>query len=468
MGPNGYTLARSLQSGSQLQGAWSVRESCERYYWNRGGVDSRKLVQASFTGLSRAVVAVTIANHAVGAVRLALAELAAQNKFECIGLTYTSGQAYALVLVPDPVPPELLASLLALSGVLEIEPDRDRTAHYYGFKPQISTRFDSICNPVVPKPIARVFESVLEDQEVLRAMHLPRVRRVPLRKPYVIAMIDDGIEWDHYYLGGHLWRNPRELTGDPGKDDDANGYANDIIGWNFHADSADPTPSCGRSHGTKGAGLIAAIANAADIDVRIMTLRTHGAGSRLALPELTRAVDYASSNGARTIMMAQLWTISGLDKYEQQHTPAFREALKRAGDRGALIVCPAGNDRENIEADHYEPASSGIRQGNVLTVQGFGRNFTTSGGAGAHADRLIVAPGGDNILTVDSEDRIAARFHMTSAATAIVAGLSAVVATYSNIGAPVELKRRLLKCRNKNATNPADLEARLIDLCYLT
>lgn len=50
-----------------------------------------------------------------------------------------------------------------------------------------------------------------------------------------IAIIDSGVDYKHHDLAAKMWHNPNE-TADNGKDDDNNGYTDDILGWNF-ADS---------------------------------------------------------------------------------------------------------------------------------------------------------------------------------------------------------------------------------------
>ncbi|KAF0204709.1 MAG: subtilisin-like serine [Bacteroidetes bacterium] len=52
------------------------------------------------------------------------------------------------------------------------------------------------------------------------------------RKKIVVAVIDGGVDITHPDLKGKIWTNPREIAGN-GLDDDNNGYADDIHGWNF-------------------------------------------------------------------------------------------------------------------------------------------------------------------------------------------------------------------------------------------
>ncbi|WP_349317913.1 S8 family serine peptidase [Chitinophaga sp. MM2321] len=50
--------------------------------------------------------------------------------------------------------------------------------------------------------------------------------------PVIVAVIDSGIDTTHEDLKAVLWTNPREIPGN-GKDDDGNGYIDDVHGWNF-------------------------------------------------------------------------------------------------------------------------------------------------------------------------------------------------------------------------------------------
>jgi len=53
--------------------------------------------------------------------------------------------------------------------------------------------------------------------------------------PIVVAVIDGGVDTTHLDLSSVLWRNSGEIAGN-GKDDDHNGYVDDVHGWNFMGD----------------------------------------------------------------------------------------------------------------------------------------------------------------------------------------------------------------------------------------
>jgi subtilisin family serine protease len=65
---------------------------------------------------------------------------------------------------------------------------------------------------------------------VLRAERELLAGRRPART-VVVAVIDGGTDTTHADLAANLWRNPRETMN--GRDDDADGLVDDVLGWNF-------------------------------------------------------------------------------------------------------------------------------------------------------------------------------------------------------------------------------------------
>ena len=51
-------------------------------------------------------------------------------------------------------------------------------------------------------------------------------------KTVVVGVLDSGVEVDHPGLVKNMWKNPNEVPNN-GKDDDGNGYIDDVYGWNF-------------------------------------------------------------------------------------------------------------------------------------------------------------------------------------------------------------------------------------------
>ncbi len=57
-------------------------------------------------------------------------------------------------------------------------------------------------------------------------------------KTVIVGVIDSGIDIEHEDLDGVIWTNTKEIKGN-GKDDDNNGYIDDIHGWNYLGDTVD-------------------------------------------------------------------------------------------------------------------------------------------------------------------------------------------------------------------------------------
>ncbi len=51
-------------------------------------------------------------------------------------------------------------------------------------------------------------------------------------KSVIVAVVDSGVEVDHPGLVKNMWKNINEVPNN-GKDDDGNGYIDDVYGWNF-------------------------------------------------------------------------------------------------------------------------------------------------------------------------------------------------------------------------------------------
>jgi subtilisin family serine protease len=176
----------------------------------------------------------------------------------------------------------------------------------------------------------------------------------PARRSVVLAIIDSGVDYTHEDLSGNVWINALEADGDPGVDDDGNGYVDDVRGWDF-ADAPelpgqgdfltpDNDPSDESGHGTHIAGIAAAASNngtgmsGVAPDTRIMVLRAgvtlQSGGTFLEEDDLAAAILYAVDNGADVVNMS--W---GSD----DRAYLITDALRFAADNGCILVASAGN-----------------------------------------------------------------------------------------------------------------------------
>ncbi len=163
------------------------------------------------------------------------------------------------------------------------------------------------------------------------------------RRP-VIAILDTGIDIEHPDLKDNIWTNEAELNGAEEEDDDANGFADDLHGWDF----VNQTARIGdwNGHGTHCAGIAAAVGNnkigitGANPDALIMPITVMQSDGTGDVATIIKGIDYAAANGADVISMS----IGGYG-----YSLAEEQALAKAYST-AVLVAAAGNDNKCIYA----------------------------------------------------------------------------------------------------------------------
>ena len=77
-------------------------------------------------------------------------------------------------------------------------------------------------------------------QDTIPGMSVDRAYAEIIKKnrpsPVIVGVVDSGVDIDHEDLKNVIWTNTDEIPGN-GKDDDNNGYIDDIHGWNFLGDA---------------------------------------------------------------------------------------------------------------------------------------------------------------------------------------------------------------------------------------
>lgn len=162
----------------------------------------------------------------------------------------------------------------------------------------------------------------------------------------VVAVIDTGVDRTHPSLSNLIYTNPGEIAGD-GIDNDANGYVDDVHGWDFYHKDNDAGGGAGAdAHGTKVAGRV--VQGSGGQGISILPLQI-GSGGDLPLSTIIEAIDYAVAQGARVINMS-----FGTDSLLRTLT----EAIQRAAAKGVLLVASAGNS--GLMTPNYPAAYPGV------------------------------------------------------------------------------------------------------------
>lgn len=302
----------------------------------------------------------------------------------------------------------------------------------------------SLIVSLVVMPPAFAFDPLENDQWYLNQIQAKQAWQLTKGdNQVVVAVLDTGVDLDHPDLQSNLWNNSDEIAGD-GKDNDNNGYIDDVTGWNFIENSpvAEPNLDSGftrepAQHGTFISGLISAIHDnnfgikGVTANVKIMPLAVldaFGVGGSFPVAE---AINYAVDNGADVINLS-----FGGD----EHSNALKSAILRAYENDVTIVAAAGNNLPSgldLSRDKMYPVcyDQEWELNAIIGVTSTDRNnnisfFTNFGGGCVD----IAAPGEEITSTtfqdktkVGLEELIAKGYKGSSFSTALVSGTVALM-----------------------------------------
>ena len=211
----------------------------------------------------------------------------------------------------------------------------------------------------------------LKDIGMIEALQqIQREKPKNLKKP-IVAVIDTGIHAGHPCFAHQLWTNTKEIPNN-NKDDDENGFIDDIHGWNFVDHDNDIQDYHG--HGSHISGIIAAKGGnnckvvGVSPFVEIMTLKYFDPHSKNAsnVENTVKAIEYAVQMGADIINYSGGGPGDNLSE---------KSAIAKAADEGIIFVAALGNEGSKIgdensnlgESNQYYPASYNLS--NIIAVQ---------------------------------------------------------------------------------------------------
>ena len=312
---------------------------------------------------------------------------------------------------------QLVAGIMLVKGDPAV-PFR-RVQSVFGRFPDVEYVEPAFAVPILLQP---------DDPQYPKQSHLPQIQAPQAwdftvgDSSVVIAVVDNGFDLRHLDLRPNLWTNWQELSGEPGIDDDGNGYVDDVHGFDFAENDPDPSFSplqvLGYRHGTHVAGIVAAVGNngvgvtGVTWNCRILPLKAALDDDPMSVltPAASQAIVYAVAAGARVINLS--WGAYGY------FSRAEVDAINLAYRNGAVVVAAAGNDHvDNIlyPAGHHH----------VLSVSWVdGRDILAfSGNYGKTVD--LVAPGVQILSTLP--DNSFGRESGSSMAAPVVAGVAGLV-----------------------------------------
>ena len=249
--------------------------------------------------------------------------------------------------------------------------------------------------------------------------------------PVVVAVIDTGADIYHKDLKDFIWTNPGESGLDKfGNnkennkiDDDGNGFADDIHGWNFVDNNNDVSDDVG--HGTHISGIIKREFNrytGEDLQkstsvpsVRLMILKYYDpvGKNQTNLNNSTRAIEYANKMRVKVIN----YSGGGAESNE-----AERKAISKSLQNDILFVAAAGNNFSNTDIKKYYPANYAFK--NIISVAATNRDGELMPFSNYGSRSVDIAAPGKWILSTLPHNKYGV-MSGTSQATAYVTGVVA-------------------------------------------
>ncbi|HEY7735176.1 MAG TPA: S8 family peptidase [Candidatus Limnocylindrales bacterium] len=304
----------------------------------------------------------------------------------------------------------------------------------------------------------------------------------------VVAVIDDGVDFDHPELATQAWNNPGESGGGKasnGVDDDHNGFIDDVHGWDVCNDSNTLHETVEDYHGTAVAGVIAASQNGSGMvgvapGARIMGLRfLTGTDPNLSNcaddVHAILAIEYAADMGADIINASWGGPEPGdgalQAAIEASGIPFIASAGNGGGDQvGDNIddgnpftesAYPAGYDSPNMIV-----VAANDNRGRLAEFSNFGRTSVD-----------LAAPG-VSVLAPVADSSVSDYWDGTSFSAPYVSGVAALVLSEQPGMSPEALRARLMSSgsplsstsgktvsgRQVNAVNALDFSTPVADV----
>ncbi|MBE6208435.1 MAG: peptidase S8 [Rikenellaceae bacterium] len=247
----------------------------------------------------------------------------------------------------------------------------------------------------------------------------------------VVAVLDEGVDVTHPDLAANIWVNQDEIAGSR-VDNDHNGYAGDVHGYNFIKDVGTITTNdiYDSGHGSHVAGVIAAVNNngigiasiaggtAEKPGVKIMSCQVFSGNLSGTSLQVVRAIKYAADNGAVVLQCSWGFISGSANIYDwgsqgprtQEEFEAYAPLEKAALDyfvhyagspngpiEGGVAIFASGN--ESADMAGYPGASD-----EYISVAGTAADFTAAVYTNYGFGTSISAPGGDQDYYYDYVD----------------------------------------------------------------
>jgi hypothetical protein len=223
-----------------------------------------------------------------------------------------------------------------------------------------------------------------------------------------VAVLDSGFAKDHDEIKDKNAINGREFFGEIGKDDDENGYTDDIYGWDFFSGESNPYDLHG--HGTKISSIISGANDGLGMqgiapDTYVVPLRVAGKWfdgiTRPTLAAVNEALEYVYYKPEIRVVNLSVSLGKGdllaktLDKFDQ--------------DNRVLVVCSAGNggvDKIGDDNDIEQIMPASLGNDCIISVASIGYKGNLSRFSNYGKTSVDLAAPGERIFVANIEDEL--------------------------------------------------------------
>lgn len=274
----------------------------------------------------------------------------------------------------------------------------------------------------------------------------------------VVGIIDEGVMVGHNDLINNIWVNPNEKIN--GRDDDGNGYVDDMNGWDFANNNSTVYDGIADDHGTHLAGTIGAMgANSRGVagvcwNVKMISLKfmtNTGGTTANAIKAIDYLTDLKNRHRLNIVASNNSWSGGG-------YSLSLQQAIERANAAGILFIAGAGNGGSDQVGDNNDavatyPASypnANIIAVAAITAAGSRASFSNFGAKSVD----IGAPGAGIWSTVPGSGNTSsyASYNGTSMATPHVTGAVALYKSLYPAATATQIRSAIL---SKAAPTPA-------------
>ncbi|MGN1317869.1 MAG: S8 family peptidase [Lachnospirales bacterium] len=247
------------------------------------------------------------------------------------------------------------------------------------------------------------------------------------KREVIVAIIDTGVDYTHEDIAENIWINEDEIPNN-GIDDDNNGYTDDVYGWNFYNGNNHVYIGDEDSHGTHGAGTIAAKANngvgIAGINqgknVKVMVCKALGGSEGTGKTQsIINAIKYAEANGA---------SICNLSLGTSNNDEALYNTIAQSS---MLFVVAAGNNGTDIDVTPTYPASYDLD--NIISVANVNYDGSLHYSSGYGKNSVDVAAPGSYILSTTVGNTYSYMTGTSMAAPMVSGGAAMIYSHFDNI-----------------------------------